>query len=304
MNLVKKYLPQTLLVIASAFWGASFIFTKELFLTEAAITPYIIITGRMLLATVVTIPFLLITHRLEPIKKGHLKFFLLLALAEPFLYSICETNGVQRVSGSLASIVVATIPLFVPFAMAAVYKEKLRFNAVAGVVLSLAGIALMSMGDTSGAGSDGQSRTAGLLFLSGAVIIAVFYTITLVKILPHYRPFTITAYQNLIALIYFIPLTLLLDAPKLPLLSYSPHMFFLLAFLGVFCSTVAYAFFNYGMRSLGATAGSVYNNIIPIFSLLLALAIGQEHLSALKVIGMVVVLAGLTLAQHKKKALS
>ena len=293
----RSYLPQLLLLVSSAFWGASFIFTKGLFLNEPHITPTIILTGRMLVATVFTMPLLLVTGRLERIKKEHWKFFLLLAFAEPFLYSICETGGVQYVSGSLASIIVATIPLFIPFAMSLVYKEKLRIGAVVGVLLSLVGIALMSL-------NDDFSFTAspkGLILLGCAVMIAVFYTIILVKVLDHYHPMTITSWQNLIGLVYFLPLMLLKDGSNLPLLSYSPRMWFYIAFLGILCSTAAYMCFNYGMRHLGATAGSVYNNIIPVFSLLLALAIGQETLTWMKVAGMIVAFIGLTVAQRKKK---
>ena len=291
-----KYLPQILLVVSSAFWGASFIFTKGLFLSEEAITPTIILTGRMLVATLFTVPLLALTHKLQPIKKGHLKFFLLLALAEPFLYSICETGGIQYVSGSLASIIIATIPLFIPFGMALVYKERLQVNALVGVALSLVGIAMMTL-------DDNMSFTAnpkGLLLLSLAVLIAVIYTLILVKILNQYNPMTITCYQNLISLFYFLPLMLLLDGSHLPLLSFSPRMWLMIGFLGVFCSTIAYIFFNYGMKHLGATAGSVYNNVIPVFSLILALAIGQESMSWMKVAGMAVVLVGLTVAQRRK----
>ena len=294
---MKKYLPQLLLVVSSAFWGASFIFTKGLFLSEPAFTPYIILTFRMFIASLFTIPFLALTHKLERIKKGHLRYFLLLAFAEPFLYSICETTGVKYVSGSLASIIVATIPLFIPFGMALVYKERLRFQTIFGVALSLAGIVLMSLDDNFSFSADPK----GIMLLAGAVLIAVFYTLVLVKILNHYHPVTITSYQNLIGLVYFLPLMLLTDHDKLPLLSFSPHMLLYLAFLGIFCSTVAYMFFNYGMRSLGATAGSVYNNIIPVFSLLLALMIGQETFSFIKVAGMAVVLVGLTVAQRKER---
>ena len=285
------------MVVSSAFWGASFIFTKGLFLSEPHITPNIILTGRMLIATAFTVPLLVLTHKLEPIRKGDLKWFLILAFAEPFLYSICETGGVQLVSGSLASIIVATIPLFIPFGMALVYKERLRVIAIVGVFLSLCGIALMSL-------NDDFSFTAsprGLILLACAVLIAVFFTLTLVKILDHYRPMTITCWQNIFGLIFFLPLMLLTDGDQLPLLSFSPRMWFLIAFLGIFCSTVAYMFFNYGMKHLGATAGSVYNNIIPVFSLLLALAIGQETLSLTKVFGMLIVLAGLFIAQRKPK---
>ena len=293
---MKKYLPQLLLVVSSAFWGASFIFTKDLFISEPAITPYIILTFRMFIASLFTIPFLALTHKLQRIQKGHLRYFLLLAFAEPFLYSICETTGVKFVSGSLASIIVATIPLFIPFGMALVYKERLRFQTIFGVLLSLAGIALMSLDDNFSFSADPK----GIALLAGAVVIAVVYTLILVKILNHYHPVTITSYQNLIGLVYFLPLMLLTDHDKLPLLSFSPHMLLYLAFLGIFCSTVAYMFFNYGMRSLGATAGSVYNNIIPVFSLLLALMIGQETFSFIKVAGMAVVLVGLTVAQRKE----
>ena len=295
-NIFSRYLPQTLLVIASAFWGASFIFTKGLFLSEEAITPTIILTGRMLIASLFTLPLLALTHKLQPIKKGHLRYFLILAFTEPFLYSICETGGVQFVSGSLASIIVATIPLFIPFGMALVYKERLKARAIIGVVLSLVGIALMSLDDSMSF----SANPKGLILLSSAVVIAVVYTLILVKILNHYSPITITCYQNLIGFFYFLPLMLILDGSHLAQLSFSPRMWLMLGFLGIFCSTVAYMFFNYGMKHLGATAGSVYNNIIPVFSLLLALAIGQETISWMKVVGMVVVLIGLTIAQRKK----
>lgn len=295
-NTLNRYLPQILLVVSSAFWGASFIFTKGLFLSEDAITPSIILTGRMLIASLFTVPFLALTHRLEPVKKGHFKFFLIIAFTEPFLYSICETGGVQYVSGSLASIIVATIPLFIPFGMALVYKEKLRGRAVIGVLLSLMGIAMMSLDDSMSF----SASPKGLILLALAVVIAVVYTLTLVKVLDHYSPMTITCYQNLIGFFYFLPFMLILDGSQLSGLSYSPRMWLMIGFLGIFCSTVAYMFFNYGMKHLGATAGSVYNNIIPVFSLLLALAIGQESISWMKVAGMAVVFVGLTIAQHKK----
>lgn len=293
---MKKYTPQILLILSSVFWGASFIFTKGLFLNEQSITPAIILTGRMFIASLFTIPLLLLSHRLQPIKKGHLKYFLLLAFTEPFLYSICETGGVQFVSGSLASIIVATIPLFIPFGMSLVYKEPLKYQTVIGVALSLAGIAMMSLDDNMSF----SANPKGLILLAMAVLIAVVYTLTLVKILDHYSPMTITCYQNLIGFFYFLPLMLILDGNNLSQLSFSPRMWMMLAFLGIFCSTVAYMFFNYGMKHLGATAGSVYNNAIPVFSLLLALAIGQETMSWMKVAGMVVVLVGLTIAQRKK----
>lgn len=293
---MKKTFVYILLAFAAIVWGISFIITKELFATEADITVLIILTFRLLLASAVTIPTLLLLHKLEPIRKGDLKWFLLLAFCEPFIYSICETSGVQLVSGSMASIVVATIPLFVPFGMAAVYGEKVRGITLIGIVLSLVGLAVMLF---TGGEDNLDANPVGLAWLAGAVAIAVVFTIVIVKLVGRYKPFTITAYQNLFGLLYFIPVMLCVDGGKLPLLSYSGEMLALLLVLGVFCSTLAYVFYNVGIAKLGATAACIFTNAIPVFSLIAAILIGQETFSWSKPVGIFIVLAGVVIAQRK-----
>lgn len=293
---LKKPFVYFLLLLAAILWGVSFIMTKELFAAEEHITVLIILTFRLLLASAVTIPALLLFRQLEPIRKSDLKWFLLLALCEPFIYSICETSGVQLVSGSMASIVVATIPLFVPFGMATVYHERIRGITLLGIMLSLVGLGVMVF---LGGEGNVDANPIGLLWLAGAVFIAVVFTIVLVKLVGHYRPFTITAYQNLFGCLYFLPVMLLIDGGHLPLLSFSPKMWLLLLALGIFCSTVAYAFYNIGVNRLGATAACIFTNVIPVFSLIAALLIGQEQLSWSKPVGIAIVIVGVILAQRK-----
>ena len=291
-----KTLTYFLISLSVIFWGISFILTKELFLTEEHMTVTILIALRLAIATLVMLPTLALTRNLEPIKKGDLKWFLLLALCEPFIYHLCETSGVQLVSGSLASVIIATIPLFVPFGMWVAYRQRITPQLFVGVVLSLGGVFILIAGGDSLGGN-----AKGLLFLAGAVVIAVVYTLLLVKIVKRYRPLTITTWQNLIGLIYFLPLVLLLDGKHLPLLSYSPHMLTMLLILGICCSTLAYAFYNLGVRVLGASEACIFNNAIPVFSLIAAILIGQETFSWLKVLGIVIVIAGVILAQFEPK---
>lgn len=291
---MKKSIVYILLALASVIWGVSFIMTKELFNSEPHITVFIILTFRLILATVVTIPSLLILRKLEPIKKGDLKWFLILAILEPFIYSICETSGVQLVSGSMSSIIVATIPLFVPLGMAVAYREKIPVVTILGLLLSFAGLAVMLL---FGGSNNLDTNPVGLAWLFAAVITAVVFTLVLVKLVNRYRPLTITAYQNLFGCLYFLPLMLLMDGSQLPLLSYSGKMIGLLLALGVFCSTLAYVCYNVGVARLGATAACIFNNVIPVFSLIAALIIGQETLTWAKPIGIAIVIAGVILAQ-------
>ena len=289
-----KIITIILLTLASVFWGVSFILTKELFLTEEHMTVTILIAMRLAIATLVMVPLLLLTGKMRRIEKRDIKWFLLLALCEPFIYHLCETSGVQLVSGSLASVVIATIPLFVPFGVWAAYRKRPRAAVVIGVTLSMIGVAVMLIG---GEGLRGNLK--GMLFLTGAVAIAVVYTLLLVKVVDHYNPLVITTWQNIIGFAYFLPLVLCFDASHLPLLSYSPRMLGLLLILGICCSTLAYSFYNYGVRRLGAAEACIFNNTIPIFSLIAAISLGQESFSWFKLIGIAVVIIGVVISQRE-----
>ncbi len=291
-----KVLTYLLITASVVFWGVSFILTKELFLTEEHMTVTILIAMRLAIASVVMLPALALTRRLQRIRREDIKWFLLLALCEPFIYHLCETNGVRLVSGSLASVVIATIPLFVPFGMWAAYRQRIRPQLLIGVALSLAGIFIMLLG---GEGLTGNFQ--GLLFLTGAVVIAVVYTLLLVKVVKRYNPLVITTWQNVIGLAYFLPLALAFDSSHIPLLSYSPRMLALLLVLGICCSTLAYAGYNYGVRNLGAAEACIFNNAIPIFSLIAAVLIGQESISWGKIVGMIIVISGVVIAQYQPR---
>lgn len=290
-----KIITYILITSSVIFWGISFILTKELFLTEEHMTVTILIAMRLAIASAVMLPALALTRRLQRIRKEDVKWFLLLALCEPFIYHLCETNGVRLVSGSLASVVIATIPLFVPFGMWAAYRNRISPMLLIGVILSLGGVFLMLNGELDVQGS----TLNGLLFLGGAVFIAVVYTLLLVKVVDKYHPLVVTTWQNVIGLAYFLPLMLAFDSSALPLLSWSPKMMLLLLVLGLFCSTLAYAGYNYGVRNLGASEACIFNNAIPIFSLIAALLIGQESFSWGKLVGMCIVIAGVVISQIK-----
>ena len=289
---MKKTITYIVITLSVIFWGISFILTKELFLTEEHMTVTTLITLRLAIATAVMLPTLMLTRRLQRIRRQDIKWLLLLAFCEPFIYHLCETSGVQLVSGSLASVVIATIPLFVPFGMWFAYRRRISPQLIIGVVLSLAGVGIMLVG-----GDELSGNLKGMLFLSGAVAIAVVYTLLLVKVVDHYHPIVVTTWQNIIGLAYFLPMTLAFDGGALPLLSWSPKMLLIILVLGICCSTLAYAGYNYGVRTLGASEACIFNNAIPIFSLIAAVIIGQESFSWIKILGIVIVVSGVILAQ-------
>ncbi len=286
-----------LLVLTAVFWGGSFVLTKEIFLSAPSITPSIIVTLRLVVASIVFVPFLLIAKKWQKIERRDIKYFFLLAFLEPFTYFLCENNGIKLVPGGISSIIIATIPVFVPFGLYFVYHEKLYKINVIGVLLSLIGIVVMISGD----GMTTDISMKGILLLFGAVVIAVLYTIVLMKVVKHYHPFTITVHLNLIGLVYFVPTLLIFDFQNFMDVTFTTRIFGMIACLGIVCSTLSYVFFNYGIVKVGASRASVFNNSIPVFTLIFAAMLGQESITITKVLGMAVAISGVVIAQIKPK---
>ena len=286
-----------LLVLTAVFWGGSFVLTKEIFLSAPSITPSIIVTLRLVVASTVFVPFLLIAKKWQKIERNDIKYFFLLAFLEPFTYFLCENNGIKLVPGGISSIIIATIPVFVPFGLYFAYHEKLYKINVIGVLLSLIGIAVMISGD----GITADMSLKGILLLFGAVVIAVLYTIVLMKVVKRYHPFTITVHLNLIGLVYFVPTLLIFDFQNFMDVTFTVKIFAMIACLGIVCSTLSYVFFNYGIVKVGASRASVFNNSIPVFTLIFAAMLGQESITITKVLGMAVAISGVVIAQIKPK---
>lgn len=285
-----------LLIFATGCWGLSFIFSREIFAGDPAPSVTALVTLRLLLASIITIPMLILLRQWEHLRKEDIKWFLLISLFEPFLYHLCETGAVSMVNASLVSVIVATVPLFVPFGVAAVYKHRINPQLLLGVVVSIIGVVAMTLGDDS----EGGSKMKGILILLGAVLASTIYMLILVKIAEHYSSVSITTYQNLFGLVWFVPVTLFTDSTaisNLPL--YSTKTWILILTLGLLCSMLAYTAYNYGFKQLGASRAAAFMNISPVFTLAAALIIGQEQFSWMKVLGMVIVIAGLFVAQYK-----
>ena len=293
----RKILPYLLVTCAVAMWGVSFVLTKAIFNSDAHYTATIIVFFRLLFSVVIFVPILFIVRKVRKIEKGDLKYFLGLALMEPFLYFLCENTGLQYISSGLASMIIGLIPVFVPFGMLIAYKERLSPMNLVGGLVSLLGIATMILGSGASFGSE----LRGILLLFTAVFITVFYSLILNKIVDKYPPITITVYQNVIGIVYFLPL-LFFNIPNLQAINFTPSAVGCIAALGVGCSTLSYVFFYYGIRRMGASSVFVFSNATPVFTMIFACAIGQESLTLLKVVGMAVAITGVSIAQIKRKS--
>lgn len=274
-------------------WGMSYVWSKIVFEYYNPITTVFI---RLILSSLFLFAYIVVFRKFEKIKKQHFKLFLLSAFFNPFLYFIGESFGLDRVSPTISSVIIATIPLFTPIAAYFFLKERFSKINTLGILLSFIGIVIMLANKDLSLAAD----PVGIAFLFGAVVVAVIYGILLKKLTIHYSSITIISYQNLLGALFFLPLFLSFELDHFLNVKPNFELISSLLLLAVFASSMAYVFYTSTVRKIGITRGNMYTNLIPIFTGITSYILLSEQFSITKISGIFIVILGVILAQLDK----
>jgi drug/metabolite transporter (DMT)-like permease len=279
---------------AAFFWSFSFIWFKIAYLGYGPLT---VVIFRLAIAGVLISVLALAMRRLQRPAKKDIWLFMLMAFFEPFLYFIGESYGLIYISSTVAAVIVATIPLFSPVAAWFFFREKIRWMNAAGLLFSFLGVGLVVLNGSFR--FDASPLGVGLEFM--AVFSAIAYSIVLRNLVGRYNTFTIIAWQNFIGVILFLPVWLTVEFNDFVSKPFHPQAFRAIVFLAVFASTLAFVFFTQSIRHLGVNRSNTFINLIPVFVAILSFFILKDELGFQQFIGIVVVVAGLFLAQLRRR---
>ncbi len=281
------------IVLAMIFWSVSFIWTRVAILSFQPVT---LITLRLLLASVLLYVVSKSAGKFQRLRREDMKWFILLAFFEPFMYYIGETYGLTVVESTLASVIVSTIPLFAPVLAYFLLKEKIGWMNILGILVSLGGVFFVIY--EPGGGFTANPWGVALLFL--AVFSAICYATTLRKISTHYSTLNVIFYQSLIGLGFFIPTFLIVDLSTIQTLQVTQQAVVALLLLAVFASVIAFVLFAGVVRKIGVAKTNVFVNLIPVFTALFAWNFMGDEITLLKWIGIAIVVLGLFVSQLGK----
>ncbi len=279
-------------LVAMLFWGMSYIWSKQVFET---LGPGTTVFFRLIISSVFLALLLYFTNSFQKIQKKHFKLFLLTSLFNPFLYFVGESYGLNLVSPTISAVIIATIPVFTPIATRIFTNERLTTLNIIGLLVSFAGIIVMLVDKNFTL----TASPLGILFLFGAVISAIIYSLFLKKTTEHYSALTIVWGQNTIGIFYFLPLFLMETSGKVPLGTLSQVMM-PLVLLGVFASSMAFVLFTYTVSKIGVSRSNIYTNLISVFTAFFSFLILGEQFIPSKIAGMLLVILGVSLSQFPK----
>ncbi len=272
------------------FWGFTFVLFKY---ASESFRPVTIVFLRLFVSIFFLFGFALLFKRLGRIKRKDQKWFILMALFEPFFYFLGEANGLMLVSATIGAVIISTIPLIVPFGAYYLFKEKLTRLNIIGLVISFAGVLMVVLNRSSGTATD----LRGILLLFVAVFAAVGYTLVARKLVEDYNPITITSYQSFYGLLMFLPLFLFRELPLPDFDSISGRSFFAVLYLGIFGSGICFILLTLAIRELGAAKANIFANIVPVVTAIVSFFLLREPMPLIKVAGILVAISGLLMTQ-------
>ena len=291
----KDYLAIGAALGAAFFWSFSFVWFKIAYL---AYNPLTVVILRLAISTILISLVAAVLKRLQKPTGKDLKLFILMAFFEPFIYFLGESYGLKYVSPTVAAVIVATIPLFTPIAAWYFHNEKVKWMNVVGLFFSFVGVGLVVLNGSFRL--DALPLGVGLEFM--AVFAAIAYAIVLKSLASRYNTLTIIAYQNVIGILFFLPLWLIIDVKAFLQTPFHPQAFRAIILLAVFSSTLAFIFFTQSVRLIGVNRSNTFINLIPVFVAIFSFLILKEELGFQKIVGIFVVVTGLFLAQIKGKS--
>jgi len=277
-------------ILAMIFWGFTFVLYKY---ANQSFLPTGIVFLRLFVSIFFLFGFAFLFRRLMKIRRRDQKWFIVMALFEPFLYFLGEANGMTLVTPTVGAVIVSTIPLIIPFGAYLFFGEKLTpFNRI-GLVISFAGVIMVILSRSNGLSADPK----GVLLMFLAVVGAIGYTLVAKKLLDDYNPITITAYQSLYGLLMFLPLFLIMDLRGFDLQAITTASLLAVLYLGVVGSGICFILLNIAMRELGAARANIFANIVPVVAALVSFLMLKEPMPLIKILGVAVTLIGLFMSQ-------
>ena len=284
--------PDLFIALTVLIWGVNFVVVKS---ALVEFSPLSFNSIRFTLATLVEIVVLYAQGETLHMPWRDLKKMLPVALLGVLSYQLLFVFGLRRTTAGNASVLLATIPIFVAMYTGIFKRQKLETPVWVGSLLTFGGIILLTLGSGKPLSASLETLPGDLMLLLAAVCWAA-YTVGSKSLMERYSPVKLTALSMLIA----APAMDVLAVPELLSTDWaaiSSEAWGGLLFSAVFSIAVAYLFWNIAVQKLGDARSSTFSNATPIVALVTAWIVLDERLAVLQLIGALIVVAGVWLAR-------
>lgn len=253
--------------------------------------PLVAASERFIIASLVIFIYMIIKakNNISVFKLNWLAL-ILLGLCGITGFNLAFFIGLQTTSAINGALIMATSPVTTALIASIIDKHQVTWSQRVGMLISLIGVVLViSNGDITNI-IKLQFSGGDLIILLGNLAWAI-YTVGCRKFIANSTPLQTTSFTMLFGSIGILLFSIYQGnlLKEIENISLSNHM--ILIYLAIAGAVLAYLFWNVGIKELGAATTSVFFNLVPVFTMLLALITGLIP-NVLQLVGAVLVIGG------------
>lgn len=207
-------------------------------------------------------------------------------------YQYAFMAGLARTSVANSSLLIATTPVIVAIASAALGIERIGRLHWLGAAISLAGVYLIV---GRGAPEAGSSHLGDAIMMI-AICCWAAYTLGAKPLMRRHSPVAVTGVSMMLGTIAYVPLA----TPSLRRVAWdrvSLESWLWLLYSAVFSIGLAYTIWYAAIRQIGTARTAAWSNLVPVVAMVIAVVALGEPVSATKVAGAAAVIGGVALTR-------
>ena len=286
----QKYLAP--LFLAFLCWGSVYAVSKVALRT---VPPVTLLELRYLIAVPTLFLLLKLRGALRPLKREHMGTVFAIGFTGYFFSFCLQMLGIDRLSGSVSSLMGAMNPIFIPILASIFLKEKLTAGKILCVAVSMTGVAII-------VGVGGTADPLGVILMLLSVFLWSSTSIIIRRLGGKYDPMQIA----MIAILCAIPLTgawSLMELRTAPI-SFPPAAVLAVLYMGTIGTAAPHSLWNYCLSKMDASFCSMFYPLQPLVASTLGVLFLGESITANYLIGAVIICCGIVAAvvTGKKKA--
>lgn len=292
-----RYLFHVVAFVVIAIWGSTFVFTKLLLL--GGLTASQIFILRFIIAYVLLLGYCLI-RGIRWFSKSWRDELLMAALGVTggSLYFLTENSSMNYTTTTNTSIIVSLCPLFASAFIGLFYKsERLSRLQTFGTLMAAAGVIVVVMNGHFVL----HLSPRGDLLAFAACLCWALYSLLMIPANARYDTVFVTRKVFFYGLLSMTPYYILYPELNLHLLLEQPQLLWNLLFLGCIASMLCFLTWNWVLKKLGAVVATNYVYLNPVTTIIFAWFLLGEPITLWFLLGTVLVLLGMFLADRKNK---
>ncbi len=244
------------------------------------------------------LPFLIFRKERERVRVSDLPLLFFLGFTGVFLFNALYFTALSYASATSISLIGAVVPVMTMLGAALLFRHIPTSSELIAIILSFIGVSfIISNGSFSFACFAGN---LGEFLMLLAVVCEALYILAIKKVSGHYSPLFLSFVTGVTGVIFVLPFIVnycfVLAIAKLTLFQWG-----LLAYISSFGSALAIIFYSSAIKQIGPGRVSllVFGSM-PVFVAILALVLLGERLSVWQLLGGIVVVTALFLAERKR----